>query len=138
LAPGNGDHRHSCKWLRTVLAALLVSAPIVSGTMAAPSDPNGEPRGSQPARFSDLAELAPANVQSLLPLVSRTIPATSDSQGALLQQRSIARGLQVDSLAGVDLSLQRFLDERAQIQLATEEPVRLPAVAGTPAVKSVM
>jgi hypothetical protein len=44
----------------------------------------------------------------------------------------------VDSLAGVDLSLQRFLDKRAQIQLATEEPVRLPAVAGTPAVKSVM
>jgi hypothetical protein len=74
-------------------------------------------------RFSDLTELTPANVQGLLPLVSRTIAAKGDDQASLLQQRSTERSLQVDSLAGIDLRLQRFLDERVHLRRAIEEPM---------------
>jgi hypothetical protein len=77
-------------------------------------------------RFSDLTELTPANVQGLLPLVSRTIAAKDSDQGSLLQQRSTGRGLQVDSMAGVDLRLQRFLDERIDLHRAIEGPVAAP------------
>jgi hypothetical protein len=74
-------------------------------------------------RFSDLTELTPANVQGLLPLVSRTIAASGDDQASLLQLRSTERSLQVDSLAGVDLRLQRFLEERVHLRPAIEEPL---------------
>jgi hypothetical protein len=126
LTPGKRDPQHRSNRLRTVLLALLLATPITSVTMAAPAASSPPPRRSSPARFSDLAELTPANVRRLLPLVSRGSGAKFDDQGTLLQQRSIAHGLQVDSLAGVDMRLQHFLDERVHLQVATEEPARQP------------
>lgn len=125
MTPGNRDPRHRSTWLRTRFLALLLTTAVTSVTMAAPAASSGQPRRSQPARFSDLAEVTPANVQRLLPLVARGVAAKFDDQGTLTQQRSIAHGLQVDSLAGVDMRLQHFLDERAHLQLAIEEPARL-------------
>jgi hypothetical protein len=83
-------------------------------------------------RFSNLTELTPANVQGLLPLVSRTTAPRDDHQYRLRQQRATGRGLETDSLAGVDLRLQHFLDARVQLQHAIEEPVPAPPPAGSP------
>ena len=95
-------------------------------TKVAPAASGGQLPRSQPARFSELAELTPANVHGLLPLVSHDIPAqhneTHDPQSASLQQHWLAHRLQVDSLAGADLRLQRFLDEHVNLQLTLEEP----------------
>jgi hypothetical protein len=118
--------RHRCTGLRAAFVALLVT-PTLSVTLAAAAVPRAEPRQLQPARFSDLAELTPANVQGLLPLVARGLDARLDDQGTSAPQRSPGHRLQVDSLAGADLRLQRFLDERVNLQLATEEPAHLPA-----------
>jgi hypothetical protein len=120
--------RHRCTGLRAVLVALLVT-PTLSVTLAAAGVPSAEPPQLQPARFSELAELTPANVQGLLPLVSRALDAMLDDQGTPAPQRSLGHRLQVDSLAGADLSLQRFLDERVNLQLATREPAHVPAPA---------
>jgi hypothetical protein len=116
--------------LRAVSLTVLLLTPLVSVTIAAPATSSRLPHRSQPASFSDLAELTPTNVQRLLPLVSRGIAARFDDQGTPLQQRSIAHGLQGDSQAGVDLRLQKFLEERVHLQLACEEPAHLPPRAG--------
>ena len=129
MAPCNRDPRHCIHGLRAAPLALLVLA-VVAGAIAAPAAASPPQPPWQPVRFSDLAELTPANVQELLPLVSRTIAAKDHDQGSLLQQRSTGRGLQVDSLASVDLSLQRFLDERVHLRRATEGPLAAPP-AGT-------
>ena len=107
--------------LCAVWSALLV-LPVVAGTVATPAAASPPQQPAPAARFSDLTELTPANVQGLLPLVSRTIAAKDDDQRSLLQQRSTGHGLEVDSLAGVDLRLQRFLDERVHQQPAIAEP----------------
>jgi hypothetical protein len=102
--------------------ALLVLPLVAAATPAAASPPQHPP---QSARFSDLTELTPANVQGLLPLVSRTAAARDDDQAPLLPRRSTAHGLHLESLAGVDLRLQRFLDERVHLQPEIEAPVAL-------------
>jgi len=128
LAPSKEDPRGRSTWLRVVFLALLVT-PVISVTIAAPLVSNRDPHRSQPPRFSDLAELTPANVHRLLPLVSRGIPAEFDDHAPLVQRRSIAHGLQVDSLSGADLRLQHFLDERVHLQLASKEPGRVAPLA---------
>jgi hypothetical protein len=133
LTPGKRDPHHRSNWLRTVLLALFLATAVTSVTMAAPAASTAQPRRSSPARFSDLAELTPANVQRLLPLVSRGSGAKFDDQGTLPQQRPIAHGVQLDSLAGVDMRLQHFLDERVHLQVAIEEPARQPPLLGASA-----
>jgi hypothetical protein len=124
----NRDAPHSSKRLPTLFLALLVTTPFVTMVAAAASS---EPlRPSQPARFSDLAELTPANVVGLLPLVPRDDAAKFDEQGLLSQQHSAARALQVDSLVGANRRLQRFLDARVHLQLATQEPTHSPPMGG--------
>jgi len=126
LASRNRDLAHRSDWLRTAFAALLVMMTIMSATPAAPAS-SGRQQRSLPARFSDLAELTPANVHGLLPLVAREFAPKFDGQGAQPRQHSPAHRLQVDSLAGTDPSLQRFLDERVRLHLAIEEPTRSPS-----------
>jgi hypothetical protein len=129
MASRNGNSHHRSGALRSVFLALLVTTPVVSVTMTSAASSEAS-RPSQPTRFSNLAELTPANVHSLLPLVSRDIAAKFDEQGALLEQHSLAHPLQVDSLAGANLPLQRFLDQRVRLQLAIEQPARLASPAG--------
>jgi hypothetical protein len=128
MAPSKEDPRDRSNWVRSVFLAMLVT-PVISVAIAAPLSSNRDPPRAQPPRFSDLAELTPANVDRLLPLVSRGIPAALDDHGPLVQQRSIAHGLQVDSLSAVDLRLQHFLDERVHLQLASEQPARVAPLA---------
>jgi hypothetical protein len=113
--------------------------PAVSAAVSASAAANPAPRRPQPARFSDLAELTPANVQGLLPLLSRAIGPESGDRRALadvrrapLQPRSSAHRRQLDASADVDLRLQRFLDDRANLQLATDQPARLARMATRP------
>lgn len=121
MARSNGDPRHQIHRLCAAWLALLV-LPLVAAATAMPAAANPLQHPAQSARFSDLTELTPANVQGLLPLVSRTTAAKDDDQGSLLPRRSSAHGLQVESLAGVDVRLQRFLDERVHLQPAIENP----------------
>jgi len=121
LARSNGDPRHRIHRLCAVWVALLV-LPLVAAATATPAAASPPQHPAQSARFSDLTELTPANVQGLLPLLSRTTAAKDDDQGSLLPRRSSAHGLQMESLAGVDLRLQRFLDERVHLQPAIENP----------------
>jgi hypothetical protein len=130
LAPRNGDPRHCIHRLYTAWLA-LVALPVVAEAMATPAAASPPQHSSQSARFSDLAELTPANVQGLLPLLSHTTAVKDDYRGSLLQPRATGHSLQVDSLAGVDLRLQRFLDERAHLQPAIEEPMAAQ-LAGVP------
>jgi hypothetical protein len=125
LAPRNRDRRDCSTRLRSILLVLL-AMPVVTAAMAAGVGANARQRDSQPARFSDLMELTPANVQGLLPLVSLGVAANRDDPGSPRQQRSTKSSLQVDSLAGVDLRLQRFLEERAHLQLPIEAPAAAP------------
>jgi hypothetical protein len=120
LAARNGDPRHRIHRLRAVPLLLLV-LPVVAGALTASAAASPPQHPSQPVRFSDLTELTPANVQGLLPLLSHTIE-VKDHRGARPQPRSTGHSLQTDSLAGVDLRLQRFLDERVYLQHAREEP----------------
>jgi hypothetical protein len=101
--------------------ALLV-LPLGAAATATPAAASPPQHRAQSARFSDLTELTPANVQGLLPLLSRTSAAKDDDRGSLLPRRSSAHALQMESLAGVDLRLQRFLDERVHLQPAIEDP----------------
>ena len=128
MTPRNGNPQHSLHRLRAAWLALLVS-PLVGEALAGPAARAQHPPPA--VRFSDLTELTPANVQGLLPLVSHTAAAKDDDQGSLLPRRSARHGAQVESLAGVDLRLRRFLDERAHLQPAIEEPVVLQP-AGAP------
>src|SRR5215472_8812915 len=99
---------------------------VMSVIKTAPAASSGQLRRSQPARFSELTELTPANVHGLLPLVSRDIGAQHDEkddpQSASPQQQRLAHPLQMDSLAGADLRMQHVLDERINLQIALEEP----------------
>jgi hypothetical protein len=124
----NGDSLHRRNRLPPLFLALLMTS---SSVTIVPAAASSEPlRRSQPARFSDLTELTPANVQGLLPLVPRDDDAKFEGQGLLPQQRSSARPLQVDSLAGADRRLQRFLDQRVHLVPAIDESARLvPPVA---------
>jgi hypothetical protein len=132
LAPRNKDPGERSNGLRNVLLALVITTPVVSAAAAAPSVSRAPPQRSQPARFSDIAELTPANVQRLLPLVARGGDAKLDDQAAPMQRRSIAPALQADSLSGADLSLQHLVDERARLQLAIGESGHLPPLATAP------
>ena len=107
MAPRNRDPRR-CIQLAVPLALLVL--PLVAAATATPAAASPPQHPAQSARFSDLTELTPANVQGLLPLLSRTTAAKDDDQGSLLPRRSSAHGLQMESLAGVDLRLQRFID----------------------------
>jgi PQQ-like domain len=118
---------HRSNRLPTLFLALLVTTPFV--TIAAGVASSEPLRRSQPARFSDLAELTPANVGGLLPLVPRDDAAKFDDHRLPSQQHSPPRPLQVDSLASAGLRLQRFLDERVNLQLAAREPT-YPARVG--------
>jgi hypothetical protein len=129
LAPLEGDPPHCSDWLCSALVALLVTMTTVSATLAAPAS-SGPQQRSRPARFSDLAELTPANVHGLLPLVAREFARQVPQQGSQPRQLSSAHRLQVDSLAGTDLSLQRFLDERVRLHLEIDGPARLPSSPG--------
>jgi hypothetical protein len=109
-----GD-RHQCiNWLRALLAALLLAAPGMSAKMAAET-PAAATQWLHPppaTRFSELAEVTAANVSGLMPLVSRYLP--------VMRQNP-----QLDSSAGVDLPLQRFVDERTgEIELMTHDHAR--------------
>jgi hypothetical protein len=128
VAPRIRNPRH-CKRLRAALVTVLVTVPFVSTMAAATAATSEPPPASRPARFSDLSELTPRNVQGLLPLVSRTISLESadrrappEDEDAPPQPRSITHRLQVDSSTGVDLRLQRFLESRTHLQLAVEKP----------------
>ena len=133
MAPSIRNPRHR-KRLRAALVAVLVTVPVVSTTAAASASTDGPPPSSRPARFSDLSELTPRNVQGLLPLVSQTVRAQASDHRALpdddedtpRQARSTAHDLQLDSSTGVDLPVQRFLENRAHLQLAVERPEILP------------
>jgi PQQ-like domain len=124
LASRNRDPPHGSDGLHSLILTLLVTAAFV--TIAAPA------ASSEPlALFSDLAELTPANVRSLLPLVPRQVAAKFDNQRLLRQQHSPAHALHVDSSADKDPQLQRFIDQRLSLQLASEDSTRLPP-SGTP------
>ena len=115
-----GSVGHGSNRLHTVLLALLL-LPASYAVVLAPAAASGAQRRPPPERFSDLAELTPANVQGLLPLLSRTIaPQPGDR----------SHGLRVDAAANVDLRLQRFLDDRTNLQLAPDKPAG--PMAGNP------
>jgi len=126
LASRQRDPQQRSDWLRSVFLAFLVITSVMSVIKTASAASSGQLRRAQPVRFSELAELTPANVHGLLPLVSRDIAAQHDEkddpESAAPQQQRLAHRLQLDSLAGADLSMQRFLDERIDLQLALEEP----------------
>jgi hypothetical protein len=93
-----------------VLAAVLLGAPNVSQLAAEASarEPRALPPQAQSAplpraaiRFSDLAEVTAANVRGLLPLVARSV-------GVVHEQPA------VDASAGIDLPLQRFVEQRTE------------------------
>ncbi len=111
MAPG--DPRRWIKWLRALLAALLLAAPNMSARMAeTPAAGAQRVRAAAAARFSELAEVTPANVGGLMPLLARS-PAV------------MAREAQFGSSEAADLPLQRFVDERAsQIELTTPDHAR--------------
>lgn len=113
--PRHGIHRRYAAWLALVVLSVVAEA------MATPAAASPPQHSSQSAYFSDLTELTPANVQGLLPLHSHTTAVKDDGRRSLLQPRSTGHSLQVDSLAMVDLRLQRFLDERARLQPAIAE-----------------
>ena len=132
----NGSPCHGSNRLHAILSALLL-LPASYAVVLAPAAASGAQRRPPPERFSDLAELTPANVQGLLPLLSRTTAPQSgdrrvlaDVQRAPRQPRSIAHGLPVDASADADLRLQRFVDDRAKLQLATDSPAA--SMAGNP------
>ena len=117
LASRNRDPPHGR--LHSLFLTALVTAAFV--TIAAPA------ASSEPlALFSDLAELTPANVQSLLPLVPRQVGAKLANQRLLRQPHSTAHALRADSSADADPQLQRFIDQRRSLQLGSEEPPSLP------------
>jgi hypothetical protein len=124
----NGNPGHGSNRLHGGLLALLL-LPAWFVVVLPPAAASGAQRRPPPERFSDLAELTPANVQGLLPLLARTIAPQSgdrrvlaDVQRAPVQPRSIAHGLQVEASADVDLRLQRFLDDRTNLQLVLDQP----------------
>ena len=103
---------HRCSYgVHAVVAAMLLVAPCMPRVAARVSTPDPQAlRASSPGartgpvaiRFSDLAEVTPANVRGLLPLVARSVAAAPEA----------ARIDPSDPSAPNDLSLQRFVDER--------------------------
>jgi hypothetical protein len=122
LAPRTGEARHLTVWQRALLAALLVAAPGIPAPTAAQALATPRPRAAAAVamtRFSDLTELTPANVHGLMPLLSRTVTVAQQDQDRALRESGPAWGLQVDSSAGVDPRLQRFVEDRTgQVQPA--------------------
>ena len=112
--------------LRALLAAAAVAIPATS-TLAAPHNMAGEcfmatqAMGSTDTGFSELAELTPANVRGLMPLVARTAAGTLRYERLMEQHQVLQRGLQVDTAASVDLRLQRFVEERVRSDLAMQD-----------------
>jgi glucose dehydrogenase len=125
LAARNCDHRFSCR-LRALLAAAVVAIPAAS-TLAAPHTTAGECSmatqavGSTDMGFSELAELTPANVRGLIPLVARTAAGALRYERLTARQQVLQPGLQVDTAASVDLRLQRFVEERVRNDLAMQD-----------------
>ncbi len=111
MAPG--DPRQWIKWLRASLAALLLAAPSMSARMAeAPPAGAQRARAAAATRFSGLAEVTPANVGGLMPLIARS-PAV------------IAHDAQLGSAAAADLPLQRFVAGRTgRVELTTQDHAR--------------
>jgi hypothetical protein len=108
----SGDPHTCMRWLRAGLAAALLVAPYMSAGMAAEARPAAEHhvRSAAPAtRFSELAEITPANVGGLMPLVARSVAVTMQDA-------------QFDSSAAVERPLRRFADVRTDpVELMREE-----------------
>jgi hypothetical protein len=125
LAPRTCDHRFRCR-LRALLTAAAVVIPAGS-TLAAPHSVAGEcftptqAASSTDTGFSELAELTPANVRGLMPLVAGTAAVAPRAQRFTEQRQVLQRGLQVDTAASVDLRLQRFVEERVQSDPAMQD-----------------
>jgi hypothetical protein len=125
LAPRTCGHRFR---RLPLLAAAALALPAAS-TLAAPHSVSGECFSATPAAsntstgFSALAELTPANVRGLMPLVARTAAVALREERLTDQQQMLQRGLQVDTAASVDLRLQRFVEERVQSDLAMQDRV---------------
>jgi hypothetical protein len=82
-------------------------------------------------RFSELTELTPANVEGLMPLVARTLRVALPDQDHVLTESGPARSLLGDASVGVDLRLQRFVDERAgQMQVTATDSAPLRPIGG--------
>jgi putative pyrroloquinoline-quinone-binding quinoprotein len=100
---------HRCSyWVHAVVAAVLLGAPSMPRLSARVSLPDqqalrtpssGARAGTVAIRFSDLAEVTPANVRGLLPLVARSVAAAPEDA-------------RIDPSAPNDLPLQRFVEER--------------------------
>jgi len=122
------DRRPRC-WLRAVLTVAAVAMP-AAATLAAPHSMAGECFVETPAAtsstgtgFSELAELTPANVRGLMPLVAPTAAVALRAARLTVQRPVLQRGLQVDTAASVDSRLQRFVEERVQSDLAMQDRV---------------
>jgi hypothetical protein len=133
LAPPTCDQRFRCRLPALLLAGAALAVPAVS-TLAAPHRVAGERLGATRAAsstgtgFSELAELTPANVCGLMPLVARTAAVALREVRGTEQQQMLQRGLQAGTAAGVDLRLQRFVEERVQSDLGMQDRVhREPA-----------
>ncbi len=136
MAPRTCNPRHSVVWRSALLAAALMAVPSTPTIIDAQAPARAAPlwmRAVAATRFSDLAELTPANVDGLMPLVSQT-------RAVALQDRGLAHGepapglhLQAGSSAGVDLRLRRFVEERAShMRLTAHESARLRPIGGSP------
>ena len=123
--------REYCLRCRLLCLPVAAVAAIAAGSaLAAPRHLAGEyfaetqAASSTGVGFSELAELTPANVRGLLPLVARTPPAAPRAGRLAAQQPVPLRGLQVDTAVSVDLRLQRFVEERVQSDPVMQD--RLP------------
>jgi hypothetical protein len=100
------------RWLRAALAAALLVAPNMSARMAAEASADAEDRvraGAPATRFSGLAEVTPANVGGLMPLLARSVA-------------RMVQNPQLDSSAALDRPLRHLADERTeQVELMGEE-----------------
>jgi hypothetical protein len=100
------------------LVVALLSAPDMSARMMSVPSSAAQSRvhAAPPAtRFSELAEISPANVVGLMPLIARSPAAITPGAGGTDPQ--------LDSSTAADRSLQRFADERPE-QLAFREEER--------------
>jgi len=107
----SGEHRTCMRWLRAAPAAALLIAPNMSARMAAEAPPAAEHRipPAHATRFSELAEITPANVGGLMPLVGRSLAV-------------MLYGAQLEPSAAVDRPPERFVGERTdQLELMREE-----------------
>ena len=131
LAPPTCEQRFRYR-LRALLASAAVAMPAAAAlaaphTMASECSMAAQAPRSTDTGFSELAELTPANVRGLMPLVARSADVALRERRLREQQQVLPRGLQVDTAASVDLRLQRFVEERVESDLAVADRVhRLP------------